>query len=67
VLMGQRWEGVSFRLQRMYPSLFVSMARVLCSDLQIHQVIVVALYSLDPADQCKGVFSSQKHFKFSIE
>ena len=26
-----------------------------------------ALYSLDPADQCKGVFSSKKRFKFSVE
>jgi hypothetical protein len=50
----------------MYPSLFVLMARVLCSDLQVH-LIVVALYSLDPANQCKGVFSGKKHFKFSVE
>ena len=32
-----------------------------------HRGFVVALYSLDPADQCKGVFSSKKRFKFSVE
>jgi len=32
-----------------------------------HRGFVVALYSLDPADQGTGVFSSQKHFKFSVE
>lgn len=59
MLMGERREGVSFRLQRMYPSSFVSMAVWHACFVQIcrqvHQVIVVALYNLDPADQCKGV------------